>query len=186
MDLSVDETGAKKRLLESVKKYSNSYTIEAVKKPKNTFDMVYHANYSEDIVFDKDFLNTKYQSNRSDYLKYGSVVLGSVVVGNVATRHLYAGEEDKKKHALVGGAISAGATVASMGIAYLIPDEKLSPVWKKLLIGCSGFLASSVAGILKEGYDSRHRDRHTVDAHDAFATSLGGGAGVGCVYSVKF
>ena len=43
-----------------------------------------------------------------------------------------------------------------------------------------------MAGALKESYDSRHSDRHTADVHDAYATSLGGGAGLGCIYSYAF
>ena len=124
--------------------------------------------------------------NDPHYLAYSSVVFGSIVLGNVATRSLYKDEDDKLKHAYAGGALSATATLASLGLAYYIPDDKISPVVKKLLIGCSGFLVSTAAGALKEGYDSLHRDRHTADFHDAYATSLGGGAGVGCVYSFNF
>ncbi|GEM_PF-2264618 len=46
-------------------------------------------------------------------------------------------------------------------------------------------IGASVAGLLKEAYDSTDRDRHTVDAMDAFATSLGALSNVP-LYRIQF
>jgi hypothetical protein len=127
------------------------------------------------------------ESSLSQYLPTASIVVGSVVLGNILNdKVLYPGEDDKTKHARVGGAISIGSTLGALYLAHAIPDEKLSPKLKKLLVGCSGFILSTLAGAGKEVYDSRHPQKHTKDVHDFYATAVGGGLGLGCSYSFKF
>ncbi len=185
-NLNDDSTGMKKRLLRLVQKNAQAYTVEAALRPMGRYELVYRTSSLAVVEETRDVRVYGISQDSRDYLKTAGLVLGSVVLGNVLSNQIYAGEADKKKHAVVGGAIAVGATAASLGLAYIIPDETLSPTWKKLLIGCSGFIASTIAGIGKEVSDARDRTRHTVDRHDAYATSIGGGVGLGCVYSTKF
>lgn len=64
---------------------------------------------------------------------------------------------DKQAHLLAGAAIALAA-------GYFVP------VWAALAVAVG-------AGVLKEGYDRFHPDRHTVDAADFWATALGGVVG---------
>jgi hypothetical protein len=61
---------------------------------------------------------------------------------------------DKAGHAIAGAIVSC------------LPLAVGGPWWLPAL-------ASLTAGLLKEVYDSFHRDRHTVDAWDAIATTAG-------------
>lgn len=128
-----------------------------------------------------------HSSTLNTYLPTATVVIGSVVLGNLLSDHvLYSGQEDKSKHARVGGAISVASTLTSLYLAHHISDERLSPTMKKVLVGCSGFILSTLAGAAKEVYDGRKPHKHTKDIHDFYATSVGGGLGLGCSYSFKF
>lgn len=188
-DLNNDRTGLKHKLYEEVVKVRPAINVQASSRPNGRYDVYMVATETgfqqlNDRETEAEFLELSL--DRKDYLKIGSVVLGSIVVGNYASNSFYENQLDKREHAIYGGAIAAGATGASLAAAFLIPDSRLSPAMKKLLVGCSGFIASALAGVAKEVLDTRDRRRHTVDKHDAFATALGGGAGAGCAYTWTF
>lgn len=177
IDLNHDPTGHKEKLYSMIMKNTSSVEISAKTSKFDEYAVIYTPTSNRDGF---DF------RKESDYLKTSTVVLGSIIIGNLASDHFYQGQNDKYYHSRTGGLISASATAGALAAAYFVPDSRLNPKLKKLLIGCSGFVASTLAGVVKEAMDSRDRARHTVDRHDIYATSMGGGMGIGCVYSVTF
>lgn len=78
--------------------------------------------------------------------------------------------EDKKNHVRAGAYIGYFSKKACQyGPELLNLDFEIGPAGQ-FLCAVAG---ATAAGLLKEAYDSRHPDKHTVDAKDALATSLG-------------
>ena len=92
--------------------------------------------------------------------------MGTLASGLLA-KGIYPDQHDKVLHAVVGSLISSTATLVAY---YGFKLSKNQSFWVGLATGV-------IAGVLKEVYDSKHRDKHTVDAADAIVT--GGGAAVG-------
>lgn len=116
-----------------------------------------------------------------DTLKIAGVTAGSIFIGTLASREIYKGDAyaDKRKHEMSGAVIS----VAGTGLGYLaietfgIGDRlKLSKRSRKCAITATGGLMLLLAAAGKEAYDKTKPTKHTVDKHDFFSTSLGGGA----------
>lgn len=104
-------------------------------------------------------------------LQEGTEVLAAVTVGTLASgalaSYIYPNQKDKLQHAVAGSlAASSAAVVAYYGFG--VSKNKALTI---------GVITGFVIGLLKEAYDSKHRDRHTVDSHDAIATGIGGGVG---------
>lgn len=70
--------------------------------------------------------------------------------------------QDKLLHILVGLAIFMA------GVPFV------GPAW--------AFALTGAVGVLKELYDTRHRDKHTPELWDAVATAAGGAAGFFCTF----
>jgi hypothetical protein len=91
-------------------------------------------------------------------------------------------ESDKAKH------IRAGAYIGYFSSGSCKHGPKLLQLNFRINKTGQFFCAlvgASVAGLLKEAYDSTDRDNHTVDAMDAFATSLGALSNVP-LYRIQF
>lgn len=133
--------------------------------------------------FESTSLSTK------DKWQIAGLSSAGIVAGALVSEAMYKGQEDKRKHWMVGATISGVAT----GTTYLVLEtaglgDKLgmSAKAKKRAILLSGPIMGTIAGILKEVYDDRNRKKHTVDAHDAAATSLGAGVVVPIVVNFAF
>lgn len=114
---------------------------------------------------------------------------GAIAIGALVSEKVYAGEADKRKHWMVGAAASGLTT----GTTYLLLETAgvgdklgLSKTAKKNIITYSGPVMALLLGIAKEVYDSKHKNKHTVDAHDALATGLGGGLVIPLVVTFTF
>lgn len=78
--------------------------------------------------------------------------------------------DDKKNHIRAGAYIGYFSKKACQyGPELLNLDFEIGPTGQ-FLCAVAG---ATAAGLLKEAYDSRHPDKHTVDSKDALATSLG-------------
>lgn len=78
--------------------------------------------------------------------------------------------DDKKGHIRAGAYIGYFSKKACQyGPELLNLDFEIGPTGQ-FLCAVAG---ATAAGLLKEAYDSRHPDKHTVDSKDALATSLG-------------
>jgi hypothetical protein len=105
----------------------------------------------------------------------------SIAVGALVSEKVYEGQADKRKHWMVGATLSGLTT----GTTYLLLEKtglgnrlNLSAKAKKNIIMFSGPIMGTVLGIMKEVYDTKHKNKHTPDIHDAAATSLGAGIGI--------
>lgn len=186
-NMSEDEVGFKKHIYQAALQADPFIEVAIAARPHGCYEVILTPTKPLDERASTfiELANTQ-KKHRSDYLKTSAIVLGSVVIGNLASDYSYGQAQDKILHARYGGAMSVAATFSATAAAFLISDSDMSPTMKKLLIGCSGFMISTLAGVTKEFLDSRDSQNHTVDAHDALATSLGGGAGIGCAYSMTF
>lgn len=127
---------------------------------------------------DPHFIDTAL--TKKDKWQIAGTTVGSIVIGALVSEKIYKGEPDKRLHWKYGAVINGVTT----GATYLLIEEAglgdklgLSRKARKNVIMYSGPVASLVIGIAKEiFYDRKRRDRHTVDANDAVATALGGGA----------
>lgn len=95
-----------------------------------------------------------------------AVAAGTLVSGLLA-RGIYNQQQDKVLHAIAGNLVAASAAVVAY---YGFDVSKNEAFW-------IGLASGVLVGLLKEVYDSQHRDRHTVDGQDAIATGVGGLAG---------
>jgi hypothetical protein len=127
---------------------------------------------------DRRFVNTALSSK--DKWQIAGYSAAGIAIGALVSEKIYKGQADKRNHWQVGATVSGITT----GMTYLLLETaglgnklKLSQKSKKNLIMFSGPVMGTVLGILKEAYDSKHRDKHTVDINDAAATSLGAGVG---------
>lgn len=84
---------------------------------------------------------------------------------------------DKAEHFVVGGAI--GFVSASITHYACAEDAPEIPAWERRVIA---YAPGVVAGIGKELYDLRHRDRHTPEVMDAVWTI----AGTACAVEMTF
>lgn len=116
-----------------------------------------------------------------DKWKIAGYSTAAITVGALISEKAFKGEADKRKHWMVGATISGVTT----GTTYLLLETlglgdklKLSREAKKNIIMYSGPIMGTVVGLLKEVYDTRHRDKHTPDIKDAAATSLGAGVSI--------
>lgn len=92
----------------------------------------------------------------------------STLVAGILAKQVYAGEQDKFLHATTGSLIASAATL----LAYY--GLKVSKNRATLI----GFATSVAVALLKEyAFDASNRDNHTVDIHDAKATTMGGATG---------
>lgn len=114
---------------------------------------------------------------------------GAIAIGALVSEKVYAGEADKRKHWMVGAAASGLTT----GTTYLLLETAgvgdklgLSKTAKKNIITYSGPVMALLLGIAKEVYDSKHKNKHTVDGNDALATGLGGGLVIPLVVKFTF
>lgn len=118
------------------------------------------------------------QSNQWSSKDAGEVLV-AVAAGTLASgmlaKGLYPDQHDKILHAIAGNLIAITTGLISY---YGFDVSKNQAFW-------IGLASGILAGILKEVYDSHHRDRHTVDAQDALATGFGGLAGA-FVLRIKF
>ena len=182
-----DEIGFKKKIYQAAIKENPMIDLAIAERPHGRYELIMTPTAPTDRSAQTiGELALQQRQDRHDYLKLSAVVIGSIVVGNLASDRYYNNAQDKVYHARYGGAMSAAATVTATAAAFIINDTDISPTIKKLLIGCSGFMISTLAGVTKEFLDMRDRKNHTVDAHDALATSLGGGMGLGCAYYTTF
>lgn len=116
-------------------------------------------------------LNSSLADSREFNLEEGGEVFVAVAAGTLASgllaKGIYPDQNDKVLHAIVGSLIAS----SSAAIAYYGFDvSKNKSFW-------IGVASGIIAGILKEVYDSHHRDKHTVDSQDAVATGIGGVTG---------
>lgn len=132
-------------------------------------------------------LDTKLSAK--DKWQLAGVTTSGIVVGALVSEKLYKGQEDKRKHWMVG-AVASGVT---SGATYFLLEEAglgdklgLSKKQKKYAIALSGPIMGTILGIAKEVYDSHYPKKHTVDKHDALATSLGGGLVIPLVVNFAF
>lgn len=186
-NMSEDEIGFKKKIYQAAIKQNPILDLALAPRPNGRYELIITPTAPTDRSAQTIGELAQHQrQDRHDYLKLSAVVIGSIVVGNLASDRYYNNAQDKVYHARYGGAMSAAATVTATAAAFIIADTDISPTIKKLLIGCSGFMISTLAGVTKEILDMRDRTKNTVDGHDALATSLGGGMGVGCAYYTTF
>lgn len=136
---------------------------------------------------EKKFETTKLST--TDKWQIAGLSTAGIVAGALVSEAMYKGQADKRKHWMVGAAISG----ASTGTAYLLLETAglgdrlgMSAKEKKRAILFAGPIMGTIAGILKEVYDDRNRKKHTVDANDAAATSLGAGGVVPLVIQFTF
>jgi hypothetical protein len=93
--------------------------------------------------------------------------------GDWAARALYPGQEDKRKHALVGGVISG------------VGGAAVTAVTKNRLLGAlAGIALGTAAGAAKEIYD-KTSGKGTPDVRDFYATALGA-VTVGVTLTIPF
>lgn len=149
MDLSDDPSGRKLHIYRTILDETSTLEIAAKDFGHNNYAVVYTPS-----------------SGDNEFLKTSSVVLGSIMIGNLAADRFYEDQSDKYYHSRAGGLISGTTTAGALIAAYFIPDSRLNPKLKKLLIGCSGFIVSTLAGVVKETLDSRDPSSHSVDKHD--------------------
>lgn len=96
-----------------------------------------------------------------------------VAAGSAINKEMYEGQKDKKLHSNYGATISAGGSTIGY---FVVKNSSLSEKNRERVVRYAGPISSLIVGILKEVlYDARNRDSHTVDAHDALATGIGGG-----------
>lgn len=78
-----------------------------------------------------------------------------------------------------------------MNLLLRIHQDKLLHILAGLVVFMAGvpfagpawaFALAGAAGVLKELYDMRSRDKHTPDLWDAVATAAGGAAGFFCTF----
>lgn len=84
------------------------------------------------------------------------------------------------------GGLTTGTTYLLLETAGLGDKLGMTAKEKKRAIVLSGPIMGTIAGILKEIYDDRNRKKHTVDTHDAVATSLGSGIVIPIVVNFAF
>lgn len=124
-------------------------------------------------------LNSDGGVNHDFDLREGGEVLVAVAAGTLASgllaQGVYPNQHDKVLHAIVGSLISTSVAAISY---YRFDVDKNKAFW-------IGVASGIIAGLLKEVYDSHHRDRHTVDSNDAIATGMGGALG-GLMIRIKF
>jgi hypothetical protein len=95
-------------------------------------------------------------------------VAASILASGLLAKQVYAGQQDKFLHAEAGSLIASAATL----LAYY--GFKVSKNEAALI----GFATAVAVGLLKEyAYDVNRKHIHTVDIHDARATSMGGASG---------
>jgi len=114
---------------------------------------------------------------------------GAIAIGALVSEKVYAGETDKRKHWMVGAAASGlttGTTYLLLETAGIGDKLGLSKTTKKNIITYSGPVMALLLGIAKEVYDSKHKNKHTVDSNDALATGLGGGLVIPLVVKFTF
>lgn len=114
---------------------------------------------------------------------------GAIAIGALVSEKVYAGEADKRKHWMVGAAASGlttGTTYLLLETAGIGDKLGLSKTTKKNIITYSGPVMALLLGIAKEVYDSKHKNKHTVDSNDALATGLGGGLVIPLVVKFTF
>lgn len=124
-----------------------------------------------------------------DKWQIAGVNAGAIAIGALVSEKVYAGEADKRKHWMVGAAASGlttGTTYLLLETAGIGDKLGLSKTAKKNIITYSGPVMALLLGIAKEVYDSKHKNKHTVDAHDALATGLGGGLVIPLVVKFTF
>ncbi len=191
--LEEDKTGFSLKLYNELLSQNMVMDVAIAERPNGRYELLVSPSHktattteNEDHHIENTFSNFKSRENEK-YLKSTVVVLGSILIGNLISRKvLYKNQHDKTLHAHGGSLLAVGTTALAIATAYYIPDKVMSPKAKNMLIGCSGFIVSTLVGLGKEVLDSRDRKKHTVDAHDFLATSIGGGGGLSCVYTVTF
>ncbi len=95
-------------------------------------------------------------------------VAASTLVSGLLAKQIYTGEQDKFLHA-TGGSLIAAATTLLAYYGFKVSKNEAAII---------GFATAVAVALLKEyAYDASHRDTHTVDIHDAAATSMGGAMG---------
>jgi hypothetical protein len=113
--------------------------------------------------------------------KIAGVSAASIAIGALISEKAYKGQADKRKHWMVGATISGlttGTTYLLLETAGLGDKLNLSKKTKEKIILFSGPVMGTLVGILKEVYDTKHKNKHTPDKNDAIATSLGAGVSV--------
>lgn len=161
------------------KNVSENVNIYAVVHPVSKRTNIVYSN-TNNTNFVNGALSTK------DKWHIAGFSVSSIAVGALISEKIYAGQADKRKHWMVGATISGvttGATYFLLETAGLGDKLGLSKNQKKILIMLSGPIVGTLAGILKEGLDSRNKKNHTVDINDAAATSLGAG---GAMFALTF
>lgn len=107
------------------------------------------------------------QRNKKEMRQVVLAVGVSSLASGAFARSAYSGQKDKQRHAVLGSFIaSAGSIVAYYG--FDLNENQSAFV---------GFGLAVLAGALKEAYDSKNRDKHTVDSRDFWATAAGGAFG---------
>ncbi|NOT78608.1 MAG: hypothetical protein HOP07_06345 [Bacteriovoracaceae bacterium] len=161
------------------KNVSENVSIYAVVHPVSKRANLVYSN-TDNTNFVNGALSTK------DKWQIAGFSAGSIAIGALISEKIYAGQADKRKHWMVGATISGvttGATYFLLESAGLGDKLGLSKNQKKFLIMLSGPIVGTLAGIVKEGLDSRNKKKHTVDINDAAATSLGAG---GAMFAITF
>lgn len=161
------------------KNLAGSLNVYATQNPKTKeVNLVYTNSES------KRFVDTALSSK--DKWQIAGYSATAIALGALVSETAYKGQADKRSHWIMGASISGlttGATYLVLETAGVGDKLNLSKSTKKKLIMLSGPIMGTIAGILKEAYDSKHRNKHTVDVHDAAATSLGAG---GLMFTVTF
>lgn len=174
--------------IDSVDQLLTKFIARNVSENVNIYAIVHPASKRANLVYSNSE-NTNFVNgalSTKDKWKISGFSAGSIVIGALISEKTYAGQDDKRKHWLVGATISGvttGATYLLLESAGLGDKFGLSKNQKKKLIMLSGPIVGTLAGILKEGLDSRNKKKHTVDINDAAATSLGAG---GAMFALTF
>lgn len=125
------------------------------------------------------FVNNAFTSQEK--WKMAGISAASIAVGALISEKVYKGQADKRKHWMVGATVSGlttGTTYLILETAGLGDKLNLSKKTKEKIILFSGPVMGTLVGMLKEVYDTHHKDKHTPDKNDAMATSLGAGISV--------